>query len=195
MAATVLTFVIVGQQDHPIYEVDLTGPKEVRQRGRRAQPTRPRFASPFEHATPTTTRVRCRAQQQAQYLHQFVLHAALDAVDEAMWATKELFLKVRPRKRQRGQRVGVGFRGGWSLSAPPPAGLPQPPRAAHDPVAHATVARPQTVDRFNNLFVSAFVTPGGARLLLLHDGRGDDGVRAFFGEVYELYLRVRCVSV
>lgn len=26
---SVLTFVIVGQQDHPIYEVDLTGPKEV----------------------------------------------------------------------------------------------------------------------------------------------------------------------
>lgn len=29
MASGVLTFVIVGQQDHPIYEVDLTGPKEV----------------------------------------------------------------------------------------------------------------------------------------------------------------------
>lgn len=106
MASAVLTFVIVGQQDHPIYEVDLTGPKE----------------------------------QQAQYLHQFVLHASLDAVDEAMWATKELHLK--------------------------------------------------TVDRFNNLFVSAFVTPGGARLLLLHDGRSDDAVRAFFNEVYELYLRI-----
>lgn len=51
----------------------------------------------------------------------------------------------------------------------------------------------QTVDRFNNLFVSAFVTPGGARLLLLHDGRGDDAIRAFFTEVYELYLRVRLV--
>jgi hypothetical protein len=25
----VLTFVIVGRQDQPIYEVDLTGPKEV----------------------------------------------------------------------------------------------------------------------------------------------------------------------
>jgi hypothetical protein len=46
------------------------------------------------------------------------------------------------------------------------------------------------VDRFNNLLVSAFVTPGGARLLLLHDGRGDDVVRAFFTDVYELYLRV-----
>lgn len=29
MSAGVLTFVIVGHQDHPIYEVDLTGPKEV----------------------------------------------------------------------------------------------------------------------------------------------------------------------
>jgi hypothetical protein len=27
--SSVLTFVIVGQQDHPVYEVDLTGPKEV----------------------------------------------------------------------------------------------------------------------------------------------------------------------
>ena len=46
------------------------------------------------------------------------------------------------------------------------------------------------MDRFNNLFVTAFVTPGGARFLLLHDGRGDDACRAFFAEVYELYLRV-----
>ena len=29
MATSVLTFVVVGQKDHPIYEVDLTGPKEV----------------------------------------------------------------------------------------------------------------------------------------------------------------------
>ncbi|WIA18416.1 hypothetical protein OEZ85_009876 [Tetradesmus obliquus] len=102
----VLTFVIVGQQDHPIYEVDLTGPKE----------------------------------QQTQYLHQFVLHASLDAVDEAMWSSKELHLK--------------------------------------------------TVDRFNNLFVTAYVTPGNARFLLLHDGKSDDAIRGFFTEVQELYLRI-----
>eukprot|EP00775_Hariotina_reticulata_P002493 gene2493-2796_t len=102
----VLTFVIVGRQDQPIYEVDLTGPKE----------------------------------QQTQYLHQFVLHASLDAVDEAMWTSKELHLK--------------------------------------------------TVDRFNNLFVTAYVTPGNARFLLLHDGKNDDAIRTFFTEVHELYLRI-----
>ncbi|KAL6757324.1 component of TRAPP complex, partial [Haematococcus lacustris] len=104
--AGVLTFVVVGQQDHPIYEADLTGPKE----------------------------------QQAQYLHQFVLHAALDAVDEAMWMTKEPYLK--------------------------------------------------TVDRFNNLLVTAFVTPGNARFLLLHDGRNEESMRNFFLEAYELYIKV-----
>lgn len=50
----------------------------------------------------------------------------------------------------------------------------------------------QTVDRFNNLFVTAYVTPGNARFLLLHDGRNDDSIRTFFTEVHELYLRVGC---
>jgi hypothetical protein len=48
----------------------------------------------------------------------------------------------------------------------------------------------QTVDRFNNLFVTAYVTPGNARFLLLHDGKSDDAIRGFFTEVQELYLRV-----
>ncbi|PNH10033.1 Trafficking protein particle complex subunit 2 [Tetrabaena socialis] len=77
--------------------------------------------------------------QQTQYLHQFVLHSALDSVDEQMWLTKEAHLKV--------------------------------------------------VDRFNGLNVTAFVTAGNTRFLMLHDGRSDDALRAFFTEVYELYLR------
>jgi hypothetical protein len=40
--------------------------------------------------------------------------------------------------------------------------------------------------------VSAYATPGGARFLLLHDGRaGDDAVKAFFGDVYDAYVRVQ----
>ena len=49
----------------------------------------------------------------------------------------------------------------------------------------------QVVDRFNNLLVTAFASPGNARFLLLHDGRSDDAIKQFFLEVYELYLRVR----
>ncbi|KAF8059170.1 Trappc2 [Scenedesmus sp. PABB004] len=143
VAGGVLTFVIVGQQDQPIYEVDLTGPKEVRGASARRRARRRRAAALTRSRARALARRPPRAaaaQQQTQYLHQFVLHASLDAVDEAMWASKELHLK--------------------------------------------------TVDRFNNLFVSAYVTPGGARLLLLHDGRGDDAIRAFFAEVAELHLRV-----
>uniref|UniRef100_A0A7R9UZR6 Trafficking protein particle complex subunit n=1 Tax=Chlamydomonas euryale TaxID=1486919 RepID=A0A7R9UZR6_9CHLO len=106
MSSSVLTLVIAGPTDQPLYEIDLTGPKE----------------------------------QQAQYLHQFVLHASLDAVDEALITSKECHLKV--------------------------------------------------VDRFNNLMVTAFVTPGNARFLLLHDGRNDESIKAFFFELYELYVKI-----
>ena len=47
------------------------------------------------------------------------------------------------------------------------------------------------VDRFNALQVSAYVTPGSLRLLLLHDGRPDDVVRGFFKEVHEALVKAR----
>ena len=46
------------------------------------------------------------------------------------------------------------------------------------------------VDRFNNLFVTAFVTPGNTRFLLLHDGKNDDIIRGFYQDVYDVYLKV-----
>lgn len=77
--------------------------------------------------------------------------------------------------------------------APPPSPCAiAPPPSLHSPSRPLPPFLFQTVDRFNNLFVTAFVTPGGARFLLLHDGKGDDACRSFFLEVYELYLRVRC---
>ena len=38
--------------------------------------------------------------------------------------------------------------------------------------------------------VSAFITAAQIRFLLLHDGRGDETVKAFFKDVHELYLKV-----
>ena len=50
----------------------------------------------------------------------------------------------------------------------------------------------QVVDTFNEYSVSAHVTAGRTRLLLLHDRhmRNEEGVRLFLSDVYELYLRV-----
>ena len=47
----------------------------------------------------------------------------------------------------------------------------------------------RVIDRFNNLLVSAYVTPGGAYLLLLHDGKNEDAVRSFMIEVHEIYVK------
>ncbi len=47
----------------------------------------------------------------------------------------------------------------------------------------------RVIDRFNSLQISAYLTPGGATLLLLHNGKGEDVVRAFFTEAHDLYAK------
>jgi hypothetical protein len=49
----------------------------------------------------------------------------------------------------------------------------------------------RVVDRFNDLQISAYLTPGGATLLLLHKGKNEDAVRAFFTDAHDLYVKVR----
>uniref|UniRef100_A0A7S4S5I9 Trafficking protein particle complex subunit n=1 Tax=Alexandrium monilatum TaxID=311494 RepID=A0A7S4S5I9_9DINO len=59
--ATVNVLIIVGKEDHPIYEADLS-------------------SSGYREDSP--------------HLDQFVIHAALDVVDEVVWTTGSMFLRV-----------------------------------------------------------------------------------------------------
>ncbi|XP_078155464.1 uncharacterized protein LOC144551395 [Carex rostrata] len=80
-----------------------------------------------------------RQKQEQVHQHQFILHAALDLVQDIAWTTSAMFLK--------------------------------------------------SVDRFNDLTVSVYVTAGHTRLMLLHDSRNEDGIKNFFQEVHELYVK------
>jgi hypothetical protein len=65
----------------------------------------------------------------------------------------------------------------------------------------------KVVDRFSNAHISAFVTAGrilihhpysfifnfnckDIKFLMLHEKKDEDGIKNFFNEVYELYLKV-----
>ena len=72
---------------------------------------------------------------------------------------------------------------GWLLS---------PPRIIYVIYIYIYILRYlRLVDKFNEQNVSAFLTAGGAKLMLLHDGRADDAIRSFFAEVHELYVKAR----
>lgn len=47
----------------------------------------------------------------------------------------------------------------------------------------------RVVDRFGDQLISAFVTASNHRFLLLHDTKHEDGVKSFFADLHELFIK------
>lgn len=50
----------------------------------------------------------------------------------------------------------------------------------------------KVIDRFNEWNISAYILPSGCRFMLLHDNNNQDGIKHFFQEVHEMYIKVLC---
>lgn len=80
-----------------------------------------------------------RFTQEMKELNPFVVHAALDVVEDVQWETNTLYLKA--------------------------------------------------IDTFYGYLVSAYVTPGNVKMMLVHEGKNEEAIRHFFTDVNDLYVK------
>jgi len=109
-------FVIVAKKDNPIYETEFVANNPAK------------ISSNL-------------LSKDSPHLSQFIIHSALDVVEELVWTSQNMYLK--------------------------------------------------TIDKFNDFYISAYVTPGHIKFMILHDTKNEDGIKNFINDVYELFVKIQ----
>jgi len=127
-------------------------------------------------------------KEDLSYHHQFILHAALDVVQDLAWTTNAMFLKSVDRFND--LVVSVYVTAGHIL------------RKVTVTVLllfymTLTIYHYLHFSKFdhNGVIVSLTASMAHTRFMLLHDSRSEDGIKSFFQEVHELYIKVRQLLV
>jgi len=112
-------------------------------------------------------------KEDLSYHHQFILHAALDVVQDLAWTTNAMFLKSVDRFND--LVVSVYVTAGHILQK-----------------VTLTITHYLHFSKFdhNGLIVSLTASMAHTRFMLLHDSRSEDGIKSFFQEVHELYIKI-----
>lgn len=90
-------FLIVSRQDVPLYECELSSTVKARSPGHvQSSVSIFRLCPSMPKARAGMTAVSSLQKDESSHLHQFILHAALDMVEERLWDTNSCYLKARP---------------------------------------------------------------------------------------------------
>ncbi|KAK3744892.1 hypothetical protein QZH41_013766 [Actinostola sp. cb2023] len=137
-------FAIVGHHDNPVYEKEFTPQMKAMDSSQGDQPYK---------------------KDDHRHLNQFIVHAALDLVDESMWNTNTMYLKSVDKFNE------------WFVSAFVTAG---------DILLHVQYLEVT----FIHVYRPCTCTSSSMRLMMLHDLKNEDGIKNFFSDVYETFIKV-----
>lgn len=96
---------------------------------------------------------------------EFLIHAALDVVDEKQWTTPQVYVFL------------------WTLTEPDHSG------STHFVCSFVSPRYLKTIDKFNDNQVTAYITPK-TRIMMVHKQFPEEKIGELCKEVHELYLKV-----
>ncbi|KAF8456066.1 Sedlin [Kalaharituber pfeilii] len=173
-------FVILGPADNPLYEAEFG---TYKQGGDGV----------------------ARFPDEQRHLNPFLAHSSLDLIEDLQWSPNPHINHIPTHTLSLPLTLPIPSLSASTSGTLSSAGTPSPASPAPSSAVTALGGAGggtgnmyiKCIERFSvpgvagggAVWVSVFITPGNVRMVLLHDVRMDEGVRQFFWDVWELYVK------